>query len=107
MQNNWDNKKTKDLIKVILALKNEKEAKEFFRDLLTDKEILEFGNRWRAANMLSEKISYKDIEKETGLSSRTIARISKWLKTGKGGYKKMLKRVNHHSNLSHPRKRLS
>ncbi len=107
MKNNWDNKKTKDLIKVILALKKENEAKIFFRDLLTEKEIIEFGNRWYAANMLSEKISYKDIEKETGLSSRTIARISKWLKTGKGGYRKMLKRLNHHRNLSHFGKRLS
>ena len=106
MQNNWDNQKTKDLIKVILALKGEKEAKEFFRDLLTEKEIIEFGNRWYAAQMLNEKISYKDIEKETGLSSRTIARISKWLKDGQGGYRKMLKRVNHHHNLSPSGKRL-
>ena len=107
MNNNWDNEKTKNLIKAVLALKNNSEAKSFLRDLLTEKELIEFGNRWRAANMLSEKISYKNIALDTGLSSRTIARISKWLKNGKGGYRLMLKRLNHHENLTLFGKRLS
>jgi len=88
----WDNKKTEELFKTILKLKNIKEAKIFFRDLLTEKEIIEFGNRWKAATMLEKGISYKKIEKQTGLSSRTIARISWWIKRGKGGYLLMLKR---------------
>ncbi len=88
----WDNKKTEELFKTILKIKNIKEAKIFFRDLLTEKEIIEFGNRWRAVTMLGKGISYKVIEKETGLSSRTIARISWWMKNGKGGYKLLLKR---------------
>lgn len=104
----WDNRKTEDLLKVILALKNGKEAKDFLRDLLTEKEILELGNRWKAARMLDDKIPYAEIIKETGLSSTTIARISKWLKNGKGGYKTMLKRIfnNHHKASSISKKRL-
>ena len=35
---NWNNKKTEDLFKVILKLKNVGEAKKFFRDLLTEEE---------------------------------------------------------------------
>ncbi len=93
----WDNRKTKDLIGIVLALKSEKEAKMFFRDLMTEKELLEFGNRWKAAQMLSEKVSYPKIQKETGLSTRTIARISNWLKNGKGGYKLALNKIHHHS----------
>ncbi len=100
----WDNRKTEDLIGIILALKSKKEAKMFLRDLLTEQEILEFGNRWKAAQMLSEKISYPEIQKETGLSTRTIARISKWLNNGKGGYKMALDRIHHHSSS---RKRLA
>jgi TrpR-related protein YerC/YecD len=68
--------------------------------LLTVEEIIEFGKRWQAAQMLNENISYERIVKKTGLSSRTVARISKWLNRGMGGYKLMLKRNNHHHNLS-------
>jgi TrpR-related protein YerC/YecD len=103
--NNWDNKKTKDLINVILALKSEKEAKMFFRDLLTENELTEFGNRWCAARMLSENKTYPEIQARTNLSSRTIARISRWLNKGRGGYKLMIKKLsNHHAILSRPRK---
>ena len=98
----WKNPKTKKLIEAVLALKDGKEARMFFHDLLTEKEILEMGNRWKAARMLDKKIPYSEIIKETGLSSTTIARISKWLKNGLGGYELMLKRIsrNHHEALS-------
>jgi uncharacterized protein YerC len=43
--------------------------------------------------MLSQGIPSTVIEDETGLSSRTIARVHKWLKQGKGGYTLMLKRL--------------
>ena len=92
---NWYNQKTKNLFGTILLLKNTNEAKKFFRDLLTEKEILEFSNRWQAAQMLEKKISYLKIEKETGLSSTTVARISKWLNSGMGGYKLMIHRTIH------------
>ncbi len=103
----WDNQKTEDLFKAILALKNVSEAKKFFRDLLTEAEIIEFGKRWQAAQMLKVKIPYSQIEKETGLSSRTVARVAKWLKSGMGGYQLMLKRLKiHHRNPSLFGKRL-
>ncbi len=88
-----DDKKIKDLISVILLLKNSGEAKKFLRDLLTESELVEFGNRWKAARMLSEKIPYIKIVGETGLSSTTIARVSDWLSGGTGGYKLMLKKI--------------
>ncbi len=95
----WDNKKTDSLVGAVLALKNNAEAKKFLRDLLTPEELEEFGNRWQAAQMLSEKISYTTIRGKTGLSPRTIARISKWLNKGMGGYKLIINRLsNHHHN---------
>jgi TrpR-related protein YerC/YecD len=102
----WNNPKTEDLIKAILALKTTKEAKLFLRDLLTEKELIEFGNRWKAVKMLDEKITYVEIVKETGLSSKTVARIAQWMKSGMGGYQMMLKRIskNHHRTLSRLRK---
>lgn len=88
------NKDTNALCKALLLLKNANECKHFLRDLLTEPEMKELANRWRVARMLNEKISYEEIEKETGMSSTTIARINKWLTKGKGGYKLMLKRTN-------------
>ena len=87
------NKTTEALYEAILSLRNLKETKRFFRDLLTEPEIVEFGNRFKAAGMLNGKFSYREIICETGLSSRTVARISKWLNGGTGGYKLMLKRI--------------
>jgi TrpR-related protein YerC/YecD len=91
--NKWLNKDTDSLFRVILQLKNINEARRFFRDLLTGKEILEFAQRWKVAKMLAKRIRYTKIEQETGMSSTTIARIHRWLKKGMGGYKLMLKKI--------------
>lgn len=96
----WDNQTTKDLFEAILALQNLNEAKRFFRDLLTEEEIIEFGKRWQAARMLGQKVSYTTITDKTGLSSTTIARISKWLTKGMGGYQLMLKKVHSHHHMN-------
>lgn len=82
------------LYNAILTLKNEEEAEKFFRDLLTETEIKEFANRWRVARMLNKKVPYENIAQETGMSSTTIARISKWLNGGMGGYKLVLERIS-------------
>ena len=81
------------LREAILSLKNHDEYRRFLRDLLTEAEIKEFANRWKVAQLLDQKVSYEEIEKETGMSSTTIARVNKWLVNGKGGYKLMLKRL--------------
>jgi TrpR-related protein YerC/YecD len=95
-----DNKNIKSLLEAVLALKNLSEARRFFRDLLTPAELEEFGNRWLAAQMLNANVSYNTIVKKTRLSSTTVARISKWLKRGRGGYKLMLKRKGKHHTSS-------
>ena len=101
MKATFDQKATA-LLASILSLKNMDEAKKFFRDLLSEQEIIEFSKRWQAAQMLDQKIKYTKIQKATGLSSTTIARISKWLNEGMGGYRLMIDRVNeiHHRTSS-------
>ncbi len=93
----WDNLNTDGLLDAVLMLKNRQEAKRFFRDLLTEDEILEFGRRWNAARMLDRRVSYAAIERMTGLSSKTIARISRWLTRGMGGYRLVLAQLRHHT----------
>ena len=60
---------------------------------MTRAEIVEFSNRLRAAEMLSEKSPYSLVEQVTGMSSTTVARVQRWLKQGKGGYKMILERL--------------
>ena len=89
----WDDIDSRMLVQAFLALKDEAEAKLFLRDLMTDSELKEFARRWKAARMLNDKVPYAVIEKETGLSSATIARVSKWLQEGSGGYRLLIDRL--------------
>ena len=82
-----------------MALKTENEAERFLRDLMTEKEIKEFAKRLKAAEMLTEKIPYSTIEKETGLSSTTVARVAKWLNGKGGGYKIIINKLHHHNSI--------
>lgn len=97
----------KSLYKALRNLHSDNECKNFLRDLLTEAELKEFINRWKAVRMLDKKVPYEEIEKITGMSSTTIARISKWLHNGMGGYKLMLRRLNKlNKNIKHNHTRL-
>jgi len=104
---NWEKKENTQLIEAFLNLENTNEAKRFLRDLMTKDEIIEFANRLEAARLLSRDMQYIGIIEKTGLSSTTIARISKWIKGSQGGYRLILNRLNHHHNSSKLRKGLS
>lgn len=90
---NWATKKNKQLVQAFLSLKNTKEAESFLRDIMTELEIKEFANRLEAASLLSQEVQYNAISENTGLSSKTIARIAKWLKGSLGGYRLVLSRI--------------
>jgi TrpR-related protein YerC/YecD len=97
---NWNTRENRRLIEAVLALKNADEAKRFLRDLMTEYEIEEFANRLEAASLLSKDVQYNAITESTGLSSKTIARISKWLNGSLGGYRLILSRLSN-SSLHH------
>ena len=84
------NQDADQLMQVILSLETVSDARHFFRDLMTEDEIRMIVDRWRVARMLHQGSTYKQIEATTGLSSRTIARISHWLREGEGGYRHQL-----------------
>lgn len=92
----WDSTENKALVQALRALKNDDEARRFLRDLMTENEITEFAKRFKAAEMLSESIPYSTIESVTGLSSTTVARVSKWLNGTEGGYRTIIARMHHH-----------
>ena len=54
------------------------------------REIRETSQRLLVARLLAAGKSYAAIEAETGASATTIARVSKCLSYGSGGYKRAL-----------------
>ena len=77
----------------LLTVDDEREMARFLRDLMTESELDEISKRWLAARMLNDSASYRSIIQRTGLSSTTVARISRWLQEGTGGYRNALKRL--------------
>ena len=94
---NLNTSQINNLVRALFTAQTPAEMKKFLRDLLTEAEIKEFARRWQAAQMLDAKTPYTAIIKKTGLSSTTVARISKWLKNGTGGYRLALKKTHHHN----------
>lgn len=92
-QEKLESEEFKNLYNSFLKLRNEEEIMRFMRDLMTMNELEAFAQRLKAAQMLDSGTSYVEIERLTGLSSATIARVSEYLKYGYDGYKKVLSRL--------------
>jgi len=98
------NNKTDNLFLAILSLKSVKEAKCFFRDLCTVDEIQEMSDRWEIAQLLNDKLSYRDIASKLKTSTTTVSRVAQWFNNGMDGYKLVLNRLNHHNSSNISRK---
>jgi len=98
--NVWKSSEAEDLVAALLSIDNPELMKSFLRDIMTEKEINELSARLQAAKMLINSAKYTDIAYTTGLSSRTIARISDWIKKGNGGYREVVTNLEaHHSHI--------
>lgn len=90
MKDNELIKFSEDIIFVLSKIDDKTEVFSFLRDLLSEKEIIEFSRRFEVAKMLAEKLSYSKIEEKTNMSSTTIARISKYFNWDNLWYKKAI-----------------
>jgi TrpR-related protein YerC/YecD len=95
----WSKNVAKQLAEALVAIEDTQTMQNFLRDVMTEKEITEMSARLEAARMLRSGSTYTDIVAKTKLSSRTVARISNWLKNGCGGYQAALKMVDHHAHI--------
>ena len=91
-----NNDSTRQLVEVLSAIRDEATMRKFLCDVMTEKEIIETSARLQAAKMLRNGATYTDITASTKLSSRTVARISDWLRNGAGGYDVALNMINAH-----------
>lgn len=80
----------RELYGALLKLETEKEAEIFLEDLCTIKELEAMSQRLKAAKMLLDGKTYNEIVEETEISSATLARVSKCVHYGNGGYKTIL-----------------
>lgn len=79
-------KEVDDLLRVLAALDDEDTIFALLEDMFTIREIRETSQRLAVARLLSAGKSYAAIEEVTGASATTIARVSKCLSYGAGGY---------------------
>ena len=78
------------LLDVLVGVADKDTAFALIEDLFTIREIRETSQRLAVARMLDEGKPYVAIEEATGASATTIARVSKALNYGSGGYRHAL-----------------
>ena len=99
----WKQSRLQNLVRAFLAPKSPAEMQAFLRDLLTEGELFDLAKRLDTARMLTMNVPYPKIQEATGFSTTTIARVSRWLKNGMGGYTLVLSRLHPHTLRSHGR----
>ena len=86
-----------DLLEVLSSIDDKDTLFALMEDMFTIREIRESSQRLAVARMLDSGNSYARIEQATGASATTIARVSKCLSYGSGGYRAALDKL--HSNM--------
>ena len=74
------------LFEAVLKLSTVEEARLFFEDICTIKELEAISQRLEVAKMLKSGAGYSEISAKCGASTATISRVNKCLNYGKGGY---------------------
>jgi len=105
------NQRTTSLFTAILSLRSVSEAENFFRDLCTAEELREMTDRWEIAQLVNDKVPYREIAARLKTSTTTVSRVAAWLSGGLGGYRLALSRLNvvlskNHQSQSFSKKRL-
>ncbi len=94
----WQNEDTAALFEALLCLKTQEECRLFLEDVCTVKEITDMAQRLKVAKLLRAGTSYAVINRETGVSTATISRVSRCLDYGPGGYDLVLSRLEGEEN---------
>ncbi|MBK5211644.1 MAG: TrpR YerC/YecD [Coriobacteriia bacterium] len=91
-----DKVRTPEVEQLLTALRSLNDNDELYAllvDLATFREIQEMSQRLEVARLLSAGELYMSIQKITGASATTVARVSKCLNYGEGGYETVLSRI--------------
>mgnify|MGYP001463934312 CR=1 FL=1 len=88
-----DSQEVRTLCETLAALDDPDKVAALLEDCCTVREVKELAQRLRVAQMLDGGISYALIQEQTGASATTIARVSKSLNYGAGGYRYVLDEI--------------
>lgn len=88
------NENTDYLFRAVLQLRDLDECYAFFEDLCTVQELRALSQRLVVAKMLTDKVVYTDIVKQTGASTATISRVNRSLNYGADGYATVFGRLD-------------
>ena len=80
------------LITALLSLETIEEGYMFLEDLCTVAELSAIAQRYKVAQMLTQKQTCHEIAEKTGASTATISRVNRCLNYGTGGYRKVLEK---------------
>lgn len=95
-ENTWQkNPAFKALCRAFTACKTEKEVANFLRDIGTLSELQAWSERLETAKELQKGLPYRMVSKKTGASTTTVTRVAVFLLGEFGGYKTVLKRIDH------------
>ncbi len=89
----FDREDTEILLKALVSVETEQEARLLLEDLLTAKEVADLTQRLRVAQLLLNKENYATVSEETGASSATISRVNRCVVYGGGGYETILQKL--------------
>lgn len=81
-----NNPEIQKLYEMFAKLETKDQARALLLDLCTPGEIQDMSVRLQVAYMLSEGESYQYIQAQTGASATTVARVSRAMNYGAGGY---------------------
>jgi TrpR-related protein YerC/YecD len=84
-----------ELAEALVRLETAEEARAFRADLCTPAEVHSLAERWHVARLLDEdRLTYRQIHEATGVSTTTIVRVARFLKTEDfGGYRTILAKL--------------
>ena len=82
-----------ELYEAIVRIETTEEAEKFLDDLCTIKELEAMSQRLKAAKMLLAGKTYQEIVGQTDISSATLARVSRCVQYGDGGYKQVIEKI--------------
>jgi TrpR-related protein YerC/YecD len=74
------------LFHAVLTLRSVEECRAFFRDLCTPAELQALADRWAVVHLLQQRLPYRQIQRQTGVSVTTVGRVARYLSNGNGGY---------------------
>jgi TrpR family trp operon transcriptional repressor len=81
----------KELVEVMISLKNKAVTKAFLKNILTPAELEEICTRLQIVKLLKKGVPQRDVARKLNVSIGTVSRGARELKYGEQGFNKVLK----------------